>query len=312
MLSEIDLGKEGIYLATGTVFNIQRYSVHDGPGIRTVVFLKGCPLHCWWCSNPESQQADPELAFHEGQCLGMAQCGRCQNMAGGISITADRPLLPTTRTGNITAGAALCPTQALKVYGQLMTTETVLEVVEKDEAFYIRSGGGLTLSGGEAFAQPTFALDLLKQARSHHLHTAVETCGCTSWEILDAACRQLDYVIFDIKCMDEEKHRRYTGVSNQDILKNFRRMVERYPELPVLVRTPIIPGVNDERQEIQRIAAFLSPWAQVNYELLPYHAYGRPKYEALGRLYRMGEAGLVEDQMNDLRRYATQNRVGKD
>lgn len=286
-------------MQTGVVFHIQRYSVHDGPGIRTVVFLKGCPLHCSWCSNPESQKPEPELAFQEDRCLGLSHCGLCQHEHAELSGCQDRPVLPADRTG-IDDLEEICPAQAFRCYGCHMTVAEVLQEVEKDESFYTRSGGGLTLSGGEPLAQPQFALALLQEAKHRCIHTAIETCGFVPWPVLSKAALYLDYVFFDLKGMDGERLRCETGSDGRKIRENFQRLVATYPHLPIHVRTPVIPGVNDRADEIGRIAAFLQQHRPLRYELLPYHAYGRSKYRALGRTYLMRDVKLTAEHMQDL------------
>lgn len=286
-------------MQTGVVFHIQRYSVHDGPGIRTVVFLKGCPLHCSWCSNPESQKPEPELAFQADRCLGIAHCGLCRHAHPELGSCQDRPVLPADRTG-LDDLEAICPAQAFRCYGRHMTVADVLQEVEKDEAFYTRSGGGLTLSGGEPLAQPQFALALLQEAKHRCIHTAIETCGFVPWPVLSEAALYLDYVCFDLKGMDGRRLQRETGSDGQKIRENFQRLLAAYPHLPIHVRTPVIPGVNDRAEEIGRLAAFLQQHRPSRYELLPYHAYGRSKYQALGRPYPMGDAKLTAEQMQAL------------
>lgn len=285
------------------VFNVQRYSVHDGPGIRTVVFLKGCPMKCRWCSNPESQAAYPELAFQRRSCMGYGACGLCREIADSFD-SEDKPLF-TSWSGRQADAAAmacseLCPAKALNIYGSRMSVQEVLQEVEKDMPFYRRSGGGLTLSGGEVLAQPEFAEAILAEAVKRHIHTAVETCGCGDWQVLKRLAVFLDYIMYDVKCFDEGLHIKGTGSSNKQILQNLSDLAESFPELPILVRTPIIPGFNDNAGEIGRIADFLAGWQNVSYELLPYHAFGKSKYEALGRPYPMGDVALKEDIMAKL------------
>ena len=246
---------------TGIVFNVQKFSVHDGEGIRTLVFLKGCPLHCPWCSNPESQRREPERAYNPTRCLTAAVCGRC---------------------------AKACPTGgAQTVYGETQSVDQILSRVEEDGVFYTRSGGGLTLSGGEALAQPDFALALLREAKKRHIHTTIETCGHYPTDVLDQACRVLDALIFDIKCLDSARHKKATGVGSELILKNIGHVFEHFPELPVLIRTPVIPGFNDTEEDILGIREMIPRKANIRYEALTYHRMGQPKYGYLGRRYEL-------------------------
>lgn len=313
-------GAGSMAAAEGYVFNIQQFSVHDGPGIRTILFLKGCPLRCRWCSNPESQAFYPEVAFNEKKCIGRAACGRCITACAAGALdgkAAQAPVLRRAQCSRCLACVGQCPSGALAVFGQLRRVEELLDIVEADSAFYARSGGGLTLSGGEPLAQPDFALALLKEAKRRRINTAVETTGHAPWGVLAEAASLLDTIIYDIKCLDEETHRTGTGVSNQLILANFARLCEAFPDLPKLVRTPVIPGFNDDEQTISEIAALLHGKPGVTYELLPYHRLGQSKYEALGREYPLGQRVLDEVRLRRLRELAefvnaeTNNRMDK-
>ena len=292
----------------GMVFNVQKYSVHDGPGIRTIDFLKGCSLSCRWCSNPESQQREPELAFNAGRCLGVSKCGHCIVACPYGSITlGDDDKLRINRSHCTSCHmpcAAACPAQGLLVYGKQRTVDDVLNVVEQDMAFYARSGGGLTLSGGEPLLQGEFAVALLREARARRIKTAVETCGMVSADTIRAAAEHLNYVLFDIKHMDSAEHEAQTGLSNRHILENFRILAEEFPNLPILARTPIIPGFNDSEQAVAAIAEFLKPYERVEYEMLPYHRLGTQKYQFLDRPVPMGEVKLDAEHMNRLQAVA--------
>lgn len=286
---------------SGYVFNIQQFSVHDGPGIRTIVFLKGCPLHCPWCSNPESQSTAPELAWSSSKCMGchlcMATCPQkviTQGNNGEIKINRDlcQKCFKCTEA---------CPTTALRVFGKKMSIEEVLREVESDSAFYRRSEGGMTLSGGEPLLQADFAINLLKEAKCHGIKTAIETCGCVEWSAMEQACHLLNTVIYDIKCIDATKHKRHTGVTNEQILGNFEKMCRQFPHLPILARTPIIPGFNDSEDDVLAIIDFIKQFPNVTYELLPYHRLGQPKYISLGREYPLGDVKLSDETFNHLK-----------
>ncbi len=285
----------------GIVFNIQKYSVHDGPGIRTIVFLKGCPLACRWCSNPESQQREPELAYHTGRCLTFAKCTRClQACLRGAIIREPDDTLRIDRAlceGCPKHCAEACPAQGLIVYGQERTVDDVLKVVEQDAAFYTRSSGGLTLSGGEPLMQAEYVLALLREARRRRIKTAVETCGMVPWKTMEAAAPYLNYILYDIKHMDSAMHEEHTGCPNALILDNFRKLVELVPDTPVLARTPIIPGFNDSEEAVAAIAEFLLPYPAVRYEMLPYHRLGTQKYVFLDRTPPMADVTLGKDVM---------------
>lgn len=291
---------------SGIVFNVQKFSVHDGKGIRTLVFLKGCPLRCRWCSNPESQVRDPEHAFNPGRCLTAQVCGRCLAACphGALSLEDGLILHHAKKCRQCFFCVRACPSGAQSVYGERMTVGAVLDAVEEDGVFYHRSGGGMTLSGGEALMQHEFSHALLREARRRRINTAMETCGCCSYEYLREACRHLDALIFDIKCLDPRKHKEQTGVDNALILENFRRLCEDFPDLPVRVRTPVVPGFNDCEEEIRAIRAFIPHRPNIEYELLAYHRMGEPKYAYLGRRYEMERAALDESAMQRLRAIA--------
>lgn len=287
---------------TAIVFNIQHYSLHDGPGIRTVVFFKGCPMRCRWCCNPESQKFNPEISYLENRCIGKKKCGYCEEIcpADAIRFEKDKAQIDFQRCRACQDCAQACPAGAMKTEGKIYTIEELINIVEKDQIFYGRSGGGLTVSGGEVLTQPEPLLALLREAKIRYIHTAMETCGQGSYETLSKAAKYLDKLFYDIKMMDPEKHRMYTGCGNEQILRNFKKLCEEYPHLPKTVRTPVIPGVNDTEKEILEIYDFVKELPGVRYELLPYHSFGKGKYHALGRVYEMGDISLTEEQKNQI------------
>jgi pyruvate formate lyase activating enzyme len=275
---------------SGNVFSIQKYSVHDGPGIRTVVFLKGCPLRCAWCSNPESQLLTPELAYNRNKCLGLDKCVRCVKVceAGALTEDAEGKLsIDRTLCTQCQKCAAACPAGAMITYGEETSVDAALRRVEEDGLFYSRSGGGMTLSGGEPFLQAEFATALLREAQNRCINTAVESCGAASYDTFKDALQYVDTLMFDVKSLNDDKHREFTGHSNERILHNLRRIREDYPSLAIRVRTPIIPGFNDTEDDVRSIIAFLEtlPGDKVEYEILEYHRMGQPKYESTGREY---------------------------
>ena len=273
----------------GLIFSIQKFSLHDGSGIRTLLFLKGCPLSCEWCANPEGRSYAPELAYSPDRCIGDTECDRCRPVCDvGAIVEGQEGKVAISREVCTNCGecVAACPSQALMLFGAHMSVGEVIRVVEEDSRFYARSGGGLTLSGGEPLSQPTFVEQLLKRARSRGIDTALETSGFCTWEDLERACRHVNQLLFDIKTLDARKHREGAGVGNEPILMNLRRLVQTFPGMSIVVRTPVIPGFNDTPEDIGAIVDFLNEIrGSVAYELLPYHRFGEPKYDQLGKEY---------------------------
>ncbi|MDR3234620.1 MAG: glycyl-radical enzyme activating protein [Planctomycetaceae bacterium] len=273
---------------SGTVFNIQRFSVHDGPGIRTAVFFKGCPMRCRWCCNPESQHFEPEVGYNEQRCLGTARCGHClHNVPDGIISCSENEKITVNRSADAECfrqAAAECPAESLFIYGKRKTVAEILDDAEKDAVFYIRSGGGITLSGGEPFAQGGFSAALLREAKRRRFHTAAETAGFVPWETLQTNCRFLDYLFYDIKTLNPAKHLEQTGVPLEPILDNFKAVLSEYPALPVCVRTPVIPDFNDTSEELAEIEHFVAGFPNIRYERLPFHRFGTAKYRFLNRI----------------------------
>lgn len=294
------LNRDGTPATRGWVFHIQKFSLHDGPGIRDVVFLKGCPLRCKWCANPESWVPDPGIMVKPDRCIGMAPCGLCTPVCPENAIMADekgRAAIHWDLCTHCGQCAAVCPAGALDQVSRLMTVDEVLKRVGQDYTFHSRSGGGVTLSGGEPLMQADFAAALLKACRSRLIHTALETSGCVSWEKLEQVARHADLIHYDIKSLDDEAHRRYTGVSNRLILKNLSRLVRCFPQLPVIVRTPVIPGVNDTPRAIREIRQYLDRLDRpVAFELMPFHKLGFSKYLCVGKTCPFEDATLLSDE----------------
>lgn len=295
-------------ILTGRIFNIQHFSVNDGPGIRTVVFFKGCPLRCRWCGNPESQLAKPQLAWSEDKCLHCIACE--QYTQGRIKFSADGKI-HIDKTLNLTKAEVerICPSMALHLIGEVKTSDEILAEVVKDKVFYEQSGGGLTLSGGEPLMQAKFAIELLAKAKAKQIHTAMETEGFTAWENLNMAAKYLDYILYDIKSLNAKKHLAQTGVDNTLIVNNFRKLVATYPEKIIHVRTPIIPDFNDSEQDIEQILEFLAPYPRVKYELLQYHRFGVGKYKTLGRKYNMPDKIISDEFMHKLNKLVKEYRL---
>lgn len=286
----------------GTVFNMQHYSVHDGPGIRTIVFLKGCPLNCRWCSNPESHYASPEVAFNQDKCIGSA-CKICQNHAPNHIFwddVEDRPKLSNHRAEEVVKAAHLCPAKAMTVYGKEMSVDEVLREVEKDGTFYARSGGGVTFSGGEPLMQRDFLKELVLECKNRSIHTAIETTAFAQWEDVRSIIADLDYLLVDIKHIDPMKHKEWTGVTNEVTLENLKHIRQEFPNKPMRVRTPVIPGFNDDVMTLKAIADFVkTELPNTEYELLKYHRFGLNKYEFIGQEYPLDRDLELEQERFD-------------
>ena len=270
---------------TGLVFNIQRFSVNDGPGIRTTVFLKGCPLHCLWCHNPESISPKKELIVREDRCI---RCGDCMSLCKNGAISRQEGEFVTSRELCKQCGDCvdLCYAEAREIVGKEMTVEEVMNEIEKDSLFFDESGGGVSFSGGEPLLQHEFLLGLLKACKHKGHHTVVDTTGFTTPAILERTVPFVDLFLYDLKTLDDKKHKEYTGVSNQTILENLRLLVRLHKE--VIVRIPVIPGVNETSEDIQQIGSFIEALGGIReVQLLPYHQTGVDKYRRLGLDYRM-------------------------
>ena len=273
---------------TAPVFNIQSYSIHDGPGIRVTVFLKGCPLRCLWCANPESNLTRPQLMVYSSKCVGCGACAAgCPQGAVTLSEREGKVLEHTDRDRCIDCGVcvSLCRHGARELAGAEQSVRTVLEQVLKDRLFLESSGGGITISGGECLMHPDFSEALLHASRQEGLHTAVESCVFGSREAVDRVFRQVDLGLLDVKHMDSARHREYTGVSNETILENIRH-IRRDLNVPVVVRVPVIPGYNDDEENIAATARFAAE-LDAPVHLLPYHRLGESKLESLGQKVKL-------------------------
>jgi pyruvate formate lyase activating enzyme len=274
---------------TGCIFDVQRFSIHDGPGIRTTVFFKGCPLRCHWCHNPESQASQPELMLWPNRCIGCRAClAACRHGAIRDGGEGHRPITDTAQCVACGACVEVCYAKAREMVGRTVTVDEILSLVERDLAFYDQSGGGASFSGGEPLAQPAFLSALLQGCRERGIHTTLDTCGHAPWEVLDRVRGFVDLFLYDLKIVDDARHRQVTGTSNRLILDNLRGLSERGHQ--IVVRVPVIPGVNDDTGHLTAIAAFAATLPHLaGVALLPYHPTARDKYRRLGRTYDLDD-----------------------
>jgi pyruvate formate lyase activating enzyme len=266
----------------GMIFNIQRFCVSDGPGIRTTVFFKGCPLRCLWCHNPESQAKEKQIMFYPDKCSG---CGRCRG------LTVD-------------SSDFICFNNAKEICGKTVSSDYVITEILKDLEFYKNSGGGITLSGGEPLLQFEFALDILKKAKANDLHTAIETCGFADKSKIIKIAEYTDLFLFDFKEGNPKRHKAYTGADNGLILNNLSLLNELKKD--ILLRCPIIPGYNDRQENYDKICELANTFTSIiGIEIEPYHAFGESKYETLGR-QKLEISTQADEQINEIIDYITE------
>ena len=282
-----------------TVFDIQRFSLHDGPGIRTTVFLKGCPLNCLWCHNPESKSGRCELMLHASRCMG---CGGCVSVCSrGVHSFSEDGAHMVDREACLYCGkcAEVC-VGALEICGREMTVDEMMDEVLKDKEFYENSGGGLTVSGGEPLANAEFSLALLTEAKRRGMNTAIETSGFAKWETLKPFAECVDLFLWDAKETDAERHKLYTGVDNRLILENLRKLNGKGAR--IVLRCPVIPGCNDREEHFKAIGALAEELSGVErVDVEPYHPLGMSKAESLGRKYLAKD--IVSPSDGDVKRW---------
>lgn len=263
----------------GTIFAIKRYAIHDGPRIRTTVFFKGCPLACWWCHNPEGLHRAVELVWESGRCIG---CHACIDQCPSGSLTTAPQGIQWHQATCVGCGACLeaCPSLALEATGREMSVDEVMDAIVRDLPFYDQTGGGVTFSGGEPLSQPDFLLKLLEECGRLDIHRAVDTSGFAAADVLLQVAEQTDLFLFDLKLMDRDRHRLYTGVSNGPILDNLRLLADKGKA--VQIRLPLIPGVNDDGANLRATGAFVASLPGIGaVDLLPYHGAAAAKYRKL-------------------------------
>jgi pyruvate formate lyase activating enzyme len=269
----------------GMLFDLHRFAIHDGPGIRTTVFLKGCPLNCWWCHNPESQSAQPQKLVRSSRCI---QCGACVEACPQHGITLEDDGIHSDRQSCTRCGecVTVCYAGASEMVGYKADVATLMETINSDRVFYDQSGGGVTFSGGEPLSQPGFLREMLMACKTAGIHTAVDTSGYTPWHNLEAILADTDLFLFDLKLMDDNEHKHYTGVSNRLILENLQRLA--HSGLAIWIRLPLVPGINDSPANLQALVDFVKPLPGLQQiSLLPYHNAAGQKYRGLGQQYLM-------------------------
>lgn len=279
----------------GLIFNIQKFSIHDGHGIRTLIFMKGCPLKCAWCCNPESQSFSEDLMFVKTNCIGCRKCVRVckQNAINSLTLESDKALC--TVCGACTE---TCYANARKKVGKWATVDELVTEIEKDRIFYLNSNGGVTVGGGEPTSQPEFVRALLKECKRLNIHTAIETCGYGHWDRIGPVFDYVDQIFFDLKHLDDERHKAITGVSNRLILENAERVASLGKE--TTFRIPLVPDYNDTEENIAATGKFIKELGNlsgcIKVEILPYHRLGADKYMWLGKEYPLGKTKAPEKQ----------------
>ena len=300
-------------MQSGKIFDIKKYAIHDGHGIRTTIFFKGCPLSCRWCHNPESISGATQRLYREERCIGCLECiSACLNDA--ISAGENKLKWEAANCVYCKTCARRCPAEAVEFIGKTMSVEDVVAEISKDTLFYDESSGGVTFSGGEPLMQPSFLTGLLKACGDLDLHRAVDTCGYADTRTLLKVASHVDLFLYDLKHMDPEKHCRYTGVSNEMILANLKCLSRQGAK--IIIRLPVIPGINNDRKNIERTGAFLSPLAGVNQvNILPYHRTAAAKYKNLGLPYYIADIERparddLESIARQLEKYDLQVNIG--
>ncbi len=300
----------------GLIFDIKRFAVHDGPGIRTTIFFKGCPLRCAWCHNPEGLSKEPELMLFPSRCA--KECRDCVKAAPEAAVSKRGGRVAIDRSfrdaGGMARAADACLYDALRLVGRDVSVGELVAEVAKDRAFYETSGGGVTFSGGEPLSQPGFLSALADELGARGFRTVLDTSGFARWEVLERVARKVDLVLYDLKLMDDAGHREYTGVSNRIILENLRRLSTL--GRAIRVRIPLVRGVNDGLDNVRRTAEFLKPLRNIDrVSVLPYHKGGRAKAEGIGRTVKLREfaapsAAAVDAVLMELGRRGIPTGIG--
>lgn len=295
----------------GVIFNIQKYSIHDGPGVRTIVFFKGCPLRCRWCSNPEGISSKYQVMTLEDRCISCGKCVEaCPQGVHSLHLLSDGSVKHQVNREAICIGCgqceANCSQEAVRIAGREVTVKEVMDVIMQDSAFYWSSGGGVTLGGGEVTRQPDFAAAILEECKKQGIHTVIETCGYTEWNVMKELAKHVDLFLYDLKHIDSEEHKRLTGVNNERILKNMIGLFQIGAN--VTVRMPLITNMNDSREALEKAIKFVEIVSKdgnlQGIEVLPYHKLGVSKYKQLGLKYSIDEDfGYTRKQLEEIEEF---------
>ena len=295
------------------LFDIKKYAIHDGPGIRTTVFLKGCPLSCWWCHNPEGLLSKPQLVYDKTRCIICKECIKtCPQQA--ILLTSEGLVTDSLRCRQCGVCVEICPAQARELAGKNESVESLVKIIEKDIPFFDESGGGVTFSGGEPLMQSENLFQILRECGMRGIHRAIDTSGFTDPDTMRRVAKETDLFLFDLKLMDSAKHRKYTGVSNEVILSNLEMLAKEGAK--ITIRIPLIPGINDDDENINQTGLFVSALPGLNtVHLLPFHDFYKTKYSKFSMQYygkdiRLPKSSRICDAVTILEKFGLLATIG--